>query len=92
MKPSEVIRLHSSELKDILIQNDVTNPRLLSSEDVEDIHLNILVDPTDQTTLFSMGKALSEIKKCFQVQAFLVTPNAIPETIRNQLINSAVSI
>lgn len=96
MSPSEVVKLHRAEFRDILNRNNVRNPQVFGSfnfgEDTNDYHLNILVDPTGETTLFSIGKVLSEIKKRFHVQAFVVTPNSIPESIREELIHSSVRI
>ena len=96
MSPSEVVKLHRAELRDILNRNNVSNPRIFGSfqlgEDTDDYHRNILVDLTDEATLLSIGKVLSDIKKSFQVQAFLVTLNSIPESNREELIHSAVRI
>jgi|LakWasMe82_HOW10_FD_contig_71_213576_length_985_multi_2_in_0_out_0_2 uncharacterized protein len=94
MKPSDLIRQYRVELRELINRNDVTNPRFIAStdryEDTEGSDLNILVDPTDTTTLFTLGKLQSEIKNCFQIQTRLVTPNSIPESDREELIHASV--
>ena len=59
MKPSEALRKHRIEIRRIVETGRASNPRVFGSvlhgKDTDGSDLDILVDPTPETTLFDIG-------------------------------------
>jgi uncharacterized protein len=59
MKPSEALAAHRAELRELVSRYDVKHPRIfgsvLTGTDTEESDLDLLVDPTERTTLFTLG-------------------------------------
>ncbi len=55
MKPSQVLRLHRSKIREVVLSHNACNVRVFGSAavgcDTEASDLDILVDPTPETTL-----------------------------------------
>lgn len=49
---------------------------VIRAEDTEDSDLDILIDPTPETTLFDIGAIRYELRKLLGVPVDLLTPNA----------------
>ena len=59
MKPSEVLGRNRVAIREIVRSHCAVNPRVFGSvlhgEDTEDSDLDVLIDPTPDTTLFDIG-------------------------------------
>jgi predicted nucleotidyltransferase len=59
MRPSEALAIHRAELRQLVSRHKLTQPRvfgsLLTGADTEDSDLDLLVDPADATTLFTLA-------------------------------------
>lgn len=59
MRPSEALSLHRSQSREIALRHRVSSVRMLSSalhgDDTADSDLDLLVEPTAQTTLMDIG-------------------------------------
>lgn len=59
MKPSQVLQLNRVAVRKIALRHRVRNTRVFGSvmrgEDTEDSDLDILVEPTSETTLMDIG-------------------------------------
>lgn len=75
------------EFREIINSNDVTNPRILWVN-VKMQKAAILIFLSIQ--LIQLGKVQYENRKRFQIRTRLVTPNSIPASHREELINSSV--
>jgi predicted nucleotidyltransferase len=86
MRPSEALNLCRDRIRQIVLSHRVTNPRVFGSvlggEDTEDSDLDILVEPTADTTLFDIGAIRYELSELLNVSIDVVTPRALPETCR----------
>ena len=96
MKPSIALQQHRTAIRRIVEANRATNARVFGSvatgEDSEDSDLDILVDPTPDTTLLDIGAIRSELGQLLGVPADVLTPNALPGRIRSAVLAEAVPV
>ena len=89
MKPSEVLNLNRDAVRSIIYAHHACNPRIFGSvirgEDSESSDLDILIDPTPETTLFDIGAIRHELIKLLGVPVDVITPKALPERFRRQV-------
>lgn len=93
MRPSQALKLHRDRIREIALSHRVTNVRVfgsvLSGEDTEESDLDILVDPTRDTTLFDIAKIQVDLADLLQVDVDVLTPNALPERFRQRVLDEA---
>jgi len=93
MRPSSALSLHRDRIKAIALNHRVTNVRIfgsvLSGKDKEGSDLDILVDPTEQTTLFDIGAIRYELKELLGIPIDVLTPKALPSDFRQQVLDEA---
>lgn len=65
---------------------------VLRGEDTETSDLDILVDPTPETTLLDIGAIRHELHRLLGVPVDVLTPNALPERFRARVLAEARSI
>ncbi|HEX5363266.1 MAG TPA: nucleotidyltransferase family protein [Gallionella sp.] len=96
MKPSEALRLHRQAIRKIVESHRARNARVFGStargEDEEGSDLDLLIEPTPETTLFDIGAIRHELLELLGVPVDVLTPNALPEKLRAQVIAEAVSV
>ena len=93
MKPSIALEAHRVEIREIVLAHNATNARVFGSvargDDTEQSDLEILVDPTPTTTLFDLGAISYKLRILLGVPADVLTPNALPDTIRDKVLLEA---
>ena len=86
MRPSLALREHRAAVRRIVAANRAMNARVFgsvaNSEDSEGSDLDILVDPTAETTLFDLGAIRADLEDLLGVPVDVVTPGALPERMR----------
>lgn len=96
MRPSLALQTHRDRIREIALRHRVTNPRVFGSvargEDVEGSDLDILVAPTAETTLLDIARIQVELNQLLQVNVDVLTPKALPEKFREQVITEAVAV
>ncbi|MEZ5615181.1 MAG: nucleotidyltransferase family protein [Rhodocyclaceae bacterium] len=96
MKPSEALEAHRAAIREIAARHRVRNVRVfgsvLSRTDIEGSDLDLLVDPTDKTTLFDIGAIKHELHMLLGVEVDVLTPKALPEKFRERVIAEAVQV
>lgn len=96
MRPSIALQQHRDEIRRIALSHRVTNVRVFGSalhgDDTEDSDLDLLVEPTSETTLMDIAKIQVELAKLLKVTVDVLTPNALPDKFRKQVITEAVSV
>lgn len=96
MRPSVALQTHREAIRKIALSHRVLNVRVfgsvLRSEDTEDSDLDLLVDPTSQTTLMDIARIQLEISKLLNVSVDVLTPSALPEKFRTQVITEAIAV
>jgi predicted nucleotidyltransferase len=96
MKPSDALALHRGEILQIVLLHRVVNARVFGSaldgKDSELSDLDILVDPTPDTTLFDLGAIRYKLRKLLGVPVDVLTPGALPDQFRQAVIAEAKPI
>ena len=96
MKPSHSLQAHRDEVRRIIAARRVRNPRVFGSvargQDIEDSDLDILVDPTAETTLFDIGALRHELGVLLGVRVEVLTPKALPQTFRDRALAEAIPV
>lgn len=64
----------------------------LRGEDGPDSDLDLLVEPTAQTTLLDIGAIRHELKKLLDLEVDVLTPNGLPPKFRDQVLREAVPV
>lgn len=96
MKPSEVLRIHRDEIRRVVERNRARNPRVFGSsvrgDDTEDSDLDLLVDPTPETSLLDIARIQNQLQRLLGVSVDVVTPKALPEKFRDRALAGAVPV
>ena len=93
MKPSDALRTHRAAIRRIVESHRACNTRVFGSvasgSDTDGSDLDLLIDPTPQTTLFDIGAIRHELIKLLGVPVDVLTPQALPEKIRAAVLMDA---
>lgn len=96
MKPSEALATRRIAVRSIVLAHRGTNPRVFGSvarnEDTDGSDLDLLIDPTDETTLLDIGAMRQELLDLLGVPVDVVTPQALPARFRDLAIEQAVPV
>ncbi|WP_332855754.1 nucleotidyltransferase family protein [Duganella sp. S19_KUP01_CR8] len=96
MKPSIAFETHREAIRRIVEGHRASNPRVFGSVlqgcDTEDSDLDLLIDPTSDTTLFDIGAIRHELLALLGVPVDVMTPKALPEKFRAAVLAEAVPI
>ena len=93
MRPSVVLNAHRAEIRDIALCHRVTNIRVFGSaargDDTDDSALDLLVDPTQETTLMDIGAIRFELSRLLGIPVDVLTPKSLPAKFREHVIKQA---
>jgi len=93
MRPSEALQLHRADIRHIVTQHHASNVRVFGSvlhgEDNETSDLDLLVEPTAETTLLDIAKIQNRLQILLGVPVDVLTPNALPPRFRSQILFEA---
>lgn len=93
LKPSQILIANRDAVRRIVESHRALNPRVFGSvlhgRDTEASDLDILVDPTSETTLFDIGAIRHELAALLGVSVDVLTPNALPDRFRATVIAEA---
>lgn len=96
MRPSQAMQSHREEIRRIVERHRARNARVfgsvLSGEDTDGSDLDLLVDPTPDITLMDIAAIQYELRKLLGVSVDVLTPNAIPDSFRSQVLVDAVPV
>lgn len=96
MKPSIAFEAHRATIRSVVLQHRACNARVFGSvlhgEDQEGSDLDILIDPTSNTTLMDVAKIQVELEKLLGVSVDVLTPKALPEKFRDFVLAEAVPV
>ena len=96
MKPSEALHAHRGSIRRIVESHRACNPRVFGSvihgDDTEDSDLDILIDPTSETTLFDIGAIRHELLQLLGLPVDVLTPQALPDKFRATVLAEAIPI
>ena len=90
MRPSEALNLHRARIREIALSHRVSSVRVFDSalrgDDVAGSDLDLLVEPTQQTTLMDIGAIRFELKKLLGLEVDVLTPNGLSAKFRDQVL------
>jgi len=96
MKPSEALQHHREEIRRIVRENRGTNPRIFGSvlhgNDSDSSDLDLLVDPTSDTSLLDIARIQNRVQVLLGVSVDVLTPRALPEQFRDQVLSEAIPV
>ena len=96
MRPSEALQLHRAEIRQIVELNHAKNARVFGSvlhnEDTESSDLDLLVDPTEKTSLLDIAKIQNQLQKLLKISVDVLTPRALPERFRARVLQEALPV
>jgi predicted nucleotidyltransferase len=96
MKPSTALDEHREAIRSIILSHRARNPRVFGSaargNDSVASDLDVLIDPTSDTTLFDIGSIRHALIELLGIPVDVVTPNALPARIRQQVLAEAVPV
>lgn len=96
MRPSLALQVHRDAIRQIALQHRVTNVRVFGSvvhgKDTEGSDLDLLVEPTSQTTMMDISKIQWELGRLLNVAVDVLTPRALPDKFREQVMAEAQAV
>jgi predicted nucleotidyltransferase len=96
MKPSLALESNRVAIRAVVERHRASNARIFGSvlhgEDHEGSDLDILVDPTLETTMFDIGAIRHELLELLGVSVDVLTPNALPDKFRAQVVAEAIPV
>lgn len=94
--PSAVLAEHREAIRQVVAAHHGLNARVFGSvirgEDHEGSDLDLLIDPTPETTLFDLGAIRHELSNLLGLEVDVLTPKFLPEKFRDQVLNEAVPV
>jgi predicted nucleotidyltransferase len=96
MKPSDALRVHRANLREIVTRHGALRPRVFGSalhgNDTDDSDLDLLVDPTPSTTLMTLAAIQLEAERLLGVRVDVLTPKSLPQRFRDRVLTEAVPV
>ena len=93
MRPSIALQTHRDAIREIALSHRVKNVRVFGSvlhgDDTEDSDLDLLVDPTPETTMMDIGAIRYELKELLGLAVDVLTPRALPDKFRDSVLQEA---
>ncbi|HTW79132.1 MAG TPA: nucleotidyltransferase family protein [Terracidiphilus sp.] len=96
MRPSELLPQNRDLIRRLVLRFGMVNPRVfgsvLSGDDTEGSDLDLLVDPSPDTSLLDMAKLQIEIESATGIKVDLLTPKFLPASYRDKVLSEAVPV
>jgi predicted nucleotidyltransferase len=96
MKPSEALAANRAAIRSVVESHRARNARVFGSvvhgQDADGSDLDILVDPTAETTLMDVAAIQVELQRLLGVKVDVLTPRALPDSFRNRVLAEAVPV
>ncbi|MBP7413326.1 nucleotidyltransferase family protein [Simplicispira metamorpha] len=96
MKPSEALALHRAAIRRVVESHRARNARVFGSvvrgQDADGSDLDLLIDPTPDTTLMDVAAIQVELQGLLGVSVDVLTPRALPDAFRSRVLSEAVPV
>ena len=96
MKPSDALNLHRAMIRHVVESHHACNARFFGSvlhgQDTDNSDLDILIDPTPETTLMDVAAIQVELQRLLGISVDVLTPKALPDAFRNRVLSEAVPV
>ncbi len=94
MKPSDALQTKRAQLRELVVRHGVAKPRVFgpvaNGTDQEGSDLDLLVDPTDSTTLLRLSVLQLEAERLLGVHVDVLTPKSLPASFRDRVLAEAL--
>lgn len=94
MKPSEALQVKRTQLRELVVRYGLARPRVFGSvangTDSEGSDLDLLVDPTESTTLLRLSALQLEAERLLGVRVDVLTPKSLPASFRDRVLAEAL--
>lgn len=96
MRPSLLLEANRIAVREIALRHRVGDVRVFGSvvhgDDTDCSDLDVLVEPTDETTLMDIAAIQLELERLLGITVDVLTPNALPDKFRSQVIAEALPV
>lgn len=96
MRPSLALNTHREAIRSIALRHKVTNVRVFGSvvhgNDTDGSDLDLLVDPTAETTMMDIARIQLELSQLLPVAVDVLTPKGLPARFRSQVVAEALAV
>ena len=96
MKPSDALRSNRVAIRRVVASHHACNARVFGSvlhgEDMDGSDLDILIDTTSETTLMDVAAIQVELQHLLGISVDVLTPRALPDAFRQQVLSEAVPV
>ena len=96
MRPSVALQIYREQIKAIVLAHHASNVRVFGSvirgDDTDDSDLDLLVEPTPETSLMDIGAIRHELKSLLGVNVDVLTPNGLPDSFREKVLEESVPV
>lgn len=96
MKPSEALAANRAIIRRVVESHRASNARIFGSvlhgQDSHNSDLDILIDPTADTTLMDVAAIQVELQRLLGVKVDVLTPRALPDSFRKKVLAEAVPV
>lgn len=93
MKPSEALAANRAAIRQVVEAHCAQSPgsfgSVLHERNTEDSDLDLLIDPTLETTLCDIGAIRHELGQLLRVSVDVLTPGALPDRFRSSILAEA---
>lgn len=96
MRPSISYQQHRNAIRRIVERHHAKNPRIFGSvlhgQDTDASDLDILIDSTEETSLFDIGAIRSELTELLGVEVDVLTSGALPDRWKIEVLTEARAV
>ena len=96
MLPSTALQTYRKQIRLVVLAHRASNVRVFGSvirgEDTNNSDLDLLIDPTPETSLMDIGAIRLELKALLGVNVDVLTPNALPDSFREQVLRESIPV
>src|SRR5260364_359918 len=96
MKPSEALEVYRDTIRRHAKAHRASHERVFGSvlhcEDTEESDIDLLVDPTSETSLMDSAAIQGKLEKQWGVAVDVLAPNALPDKLSDVVLAEAVRV
>jgi uncharacterized protein len=96
MRPSDALAAHRGELRQLVSRHGLARARIfgsvLTGTDDDESDLDLLVDPTETTSLLTLAAFKRDAETLLGVPESVLTPNALPLKFRSEVLERALPL
>jgi uncharacterized protein len=96
MRPSDALAAHRAELRELVTRHGLARARIfgsvLTGTDDEESDLDLLVEPTETTSLLTLAALKRDAETLLGVPVSVLTPRALPLKFRSEVLERALPL